>query len=472
MARLVLATLLLIMTVLPAQNPASARPTRAPTEAVLSRAADGTWLLDYRFSRAAPAWFFVRSSDDLHGKPWRAQSWTVETPGVRIERIGHYDVLVGDGRPLSQVRIRVRPFTDSIAADYAPVLAFSDGGVALYTEHHLVAPLASAGAARDLPADLNGVTFDQVPLRLTVADPGGTLLLDGKLYRDAVRMKPGQDGTYLYSGAARAVETPAFAGIVDPGLPPWIREELDRFTPRLFDLYTARLGKPSGTRPTLLAAWGGTDFKGFSQGGSVLRNMVVMNLKGTALIEASVVRRAQIRWFIGHEGAHFWLGQTVDARRRSDAWITEGGADLLAMRALQQLDPSYDPRATLQEEMDDCIRVNSSKPLSRASERGEHRANYACGAVLMMAAEGAARKSAATADLFTWLRALIDSGRREAMVGAEDWVAAYAASGGADADGVRSFLSRGVSDPATFLHALLVANGVGAHRDGDRVILD
>lgn len=450
---------------------AQARGAKGPTDVVLSRGSDGTWLLEYRFARAAPAWFFVRSSNAIDGKPWRARSLQVETPGVRLERIGHYDVLVGDGRPLSAVRIRVTPYIDPIIADYQPVLAFSDGGVGIYSDHHLLAPLASSAAAKELPLDLNGFPFEQVATRLTVRDPGKALLFEGKLYRDAVRLKLEKQQSYIYSGPARAVATPAFVGIIDPGLPQWTRDELDRFTPRLFDFYTQRLGKPTGARPTLLAAWGGTAFKGVSQGGSVLDGMVVMNLKGAGMVDPKPALIAQTRWFIGHEGAHFWMGQTVRAKRRSESWMTEGGADLMAVRALAHYDPAYDVRARLQRSIDECITVNGSKPLSGALERGEHRANYDCGAVLMMAAEGAARKRDAKSDLFTWLQTLIEPNRKTGLVTADDWIGAFTAVGGVGAADVRVFLDRGVPDPAAFIAELLASNGVAVRRDGARVIL-
>ena len=44
--------------------------------------------------------------------------------------------------------------------------------------------------------------------------------------------------------------------------------------------------------------------------------------------QPEIVERS--RWFIGHEGAHFWLGQTVRYAFADEAWITEGGADLMA----------------------------------------------------------------------------------------------------------------------------------------------
>jgi hypothetical protein len=452
-------------------TPSTARPGTAMTEAVFSRDGDGTWLLEYRFTRAAPAWFFIRSANALDGKPWRAQSWRVETPGVRLERVGHYDVLIGDGRPLKAVRIRVRPYSDPVQADYQPVLAFSDGGVGVFSDHHLAAPLSTIDAARALPADLNGVAFDQVPTRFTVRDPGTTLLFDGKLQRGTVSLMLDTHQAYVYSGPARAVATPAFVGIIDPGLPVWAKDELNRFTPRLFDYYTKRLGRPAGRRPTLLASWGGATQPGVSLGGSVLDGMVVMNLKGAAMVDPKPALLAQTRWFIGHESAHFWMGQTIRTARRSAAWMTEGAADVMAVRALAHFHPTYDARGRLQKSIDDCIAINGSKPLSGAFERGEHRANYACGAVLMMVAEGAERKRDARADLFTWLRKLIDPNRKAGVVTPDHWLRAFAASGGAGAEHVRTFLDRGAPDPAALIAELLSSNGVAVRRDGTRVIL-
>lgn len=469
--RLLALVLGLACTIFGLATPTLARPAKVMTDAVLSRDGDGTWLLEYRFARDAPAWFFIRSANALDGKPWRPQSWRVETPGVRLERIGHHDVLIGDGTPLKTVRIRVRPYSDPVQADYQPVLAFSDGGVGVFSDHHLAAPLATIAAARDLPADLNGVAFDQVPTRFTMRDPGKTLLFNGKLHRGTVSMMLDQHQAYVYSGPARAVATPAFVGIIDPGLPLWAREELNRFTPRLFDYYTERLGTPAGTRPTLLASWGGATLPGVSLGGSVLEAMVVMNLKGAAMVDPQPALLAQTRWFIGHEGAHFWMGQTVRTARRSAAWMTEGAADVMAVRALAHFYPDYDARERLQQSIDACIAVNGGKPLSGAFERGEHRANYACGAVLMMAAEGAARKGDPRADLFTWLRTLIDPNRKAGVVTPDHWLTAFAASGGAGGEQVRTFLDSGVPDPAAFIAELLATNGVAVRRDGARVIL-
>jgi uncharacterized protein YceK len=469
---------ILLATCLALAGCGSIRERSAPSQpdgatATLTRDSGSGWLLEYRFAHAAPAWFFVRSALDLDGKPWRARSFTVETPGVRLERQGRYDVLVGDATPLSSVRIRVRPFPESISADYTPALAFSDGGIAFYSEHHLVAPLPSAAAAAALPPDLNGVEFETVPLRFTLRDPGRNLLFGGKRLRGEASLMLNGDDAYLYSGAARPVETPAFVGIIDPGLPQWVTAELHAFTPRLFDYYTDRLGKPRGDRPTALVAWGGAELKGYSVGGSVLKGMVVMNMRGAQVASPNPAVRTRMRSFIGHEAAHFWLGQTVRYGGRSEAWITEGAADLMAFRAFKHLDPGYDDRADLQRSIDDCLKVNGTKPLGKAAERGEHRASYACGAVLALAAEGAARKRDLGADIFTWLKHLIDANRADGVVTQADWLDAFAAvrADPAVTAAVRHFLDEGTPDPGGFVYDLLAGSGVAVRREGERVLL-
>ena len=49
---------------------------------------------DYTFSEDAPVWAFIRSSLTMESRqPWRPADWTVVTPGVVLERVGHLDVL-------------------------------------------------------------------------------------------------------------------------------------------------------------------------------------------------------------------------------------------------------------------------------------------------------------------------------------------------------------------------------------------
>jgi hypothetical protein len=92
------------------------------------------WSAEFEFDRGVAAWVLPRSDVTRDGgKPWRPQSWSVETRGVRLQRRGFYDVLTADrGEVPLHVRVRFTPFAAGLQADYAPALAFTDGSVALY----------------------------------------------------------------------------------------------------------------------------------------------------------------------------------------------------------------------------------------------------------------------------------------------------------------------------------------------------
>lgn len=445
--------------------PAAAKPGVAVT---VTREKSGDWLVDYRFISTAPVWFFTRSAGDLQGQPWRPQSWTVETPGVKLERIGRYDALTGNGKPLRRVRIRMRPFAHPLSADYTPALAFSDGGLAIYTHHFQLAPAKGRAVVEAMPLDLNGVELDMTSTSLSFRDPGRRMLLLGKTSRGRASLSLDGTDAYLYDGDAKVIDTESFAGVVDSGLPAWARQELDGFMPRLIQLYTDKLGKPGIGRPMVLLAWQGSEKNGYSMGGSVLTGMVVMQISGKQVLSSHPALLAGIRAFLGHESGHFWLGQTIRYARRSDAWITEGGADILSVRGLEQLVPGFSARESLQAKLDECMKLTGpNEPLAQAEERGEHRAHYGCGAMLMLAAESARRRAEPEADGFTFLRELIDAHRAEKSVGLDDWLAHFEKFSGAEAAReVRGFVTSGAPVPAEFWARLFALTGVPVTYEG------
>lgn len=449
---------------------AAPSPRQQPVTITLERQGNGGWIADYRFGEAAGAWVFPRSNPDIDNRPWRQRSWAVETRGVRLVRLGRYDALVGDGGVPRHVRIRVEPFGRPLKADYTPALIFSDGGIAFYTDQFLASPqpTSAAVAALAFEADL-----PERPTSIVVHAPGQRLLVRGVATTGVARLAPDATDTYVFAGATRVIATDAFAGIIDPGVPAWARGELDAFLPRLLGLYAARLGRPVGERPMVMVSWGGATRPGSSMGGSVLGGLVVMDLSGQQVLAPSAPVLDRLRWFFGHEAAHFWLGQTVHYQTARDAWITEGGADIFAIRALGVLAPGYDMRHELQGEVDDCLKVNGARPLSGASERGETRANYACGAVLMLAAEAAERRRAPGADAATFVRRLIDANRADGVVTARDWLDAFrVASGDAATTGrVAAFIDRGAPDSVAFLAELFTATGVPFTRTSTGVTL-
>ncbi|MCW3848776.1 hypothetical protein OF829_16180 [Sphingomonas sp. LB-2] len=443
--------------------PAASPPAPKGVTVTVTRGEGDEWIADYQFDQASPVWFFPRSGIDEKGQPWRLQVWTVETPGVRLVRAGHYDLLTAD-TPLKRVRIRMKLYTDQPEAEYAPVLRFSDGALAFFSDQFYVVPTKSIAAARALPVDLNGVGTDGTPVTLVLSDPGHRLLLRGKpITTGHVSFALDTGNTYLYTGNAPVIDTPAFAGVLDTGLPDWVKAELRDFTPRLMALYRDKLGIPAIGKPMALIAWGGDKPEGISLGGGVVDGMVVMQIRGARALTRSPETTSWMRWFIGHESAHFWMGQTLHYERISEGWITEGAADFLATRALQRLVPEYDPKTDLRDAMHDCLRfVGPMEALSRSEDRGEPRANYGCGAMLLLAAEAATRKHDPKADSFTFLRGLIDANRIDTYVNTREWLERFKLATGDAAltAEVRAFITTGVPDPKAFWRHLFAVTGV------------
>jgi hypothetical protein len=433
------------------------------------------WTADYALDRDAPAWLFTDSAlARADNQPWRPRAFTVLTPGVRVERRGWHDVLVSeDGGPVPRnVRIRFEPFSGDLLAAYDPALKFTDGSVALYTDQFDMRPLADAAAAAaaadDLPMDLNGVELEGDTVRALFRDRAGSVLMNGERRAEAERPEA---PTYVLFGDVAVDETEHLAAVFDPELPDWIETELSAFTPQVMSYYADRLGAGQSARPTLMVSWAGPTPSLLSMGGSVLPGLIIMTFEGVGALEPTPEVRSGARWFIAHEGAHFWLGQVVSYERVRDMWITEGGADILAARAMAEVDPAYDALPALQTAVDECSDF-AARPIHTAAERSEHQAYYACGAVFHMLAEAGAARTGG--DVFTVVRGLIDASREDEILSADEWLAELTRlTGDASLAGdIRRLLTDGAADPTAEIASLFQRAGV-AHevRDGRVVLL-
>lgn len=219
-----------------------------------------------------------------------------------------------------------------------------------------------------------------------------------------------------------------------------------------------------------MATWNGPTPGLTSMGGSVLPGLIVMTLQGRDMLESSTEVQHHFRWFIAHEAAHFWLGQTLRYERMRDMWITEGGADLMAIRALQDLMPNYDPLPVLQEAIDDCIALSHRQNISDAAARSEHRAYYACGAVFGLIAESVQSRRDG-GDFFDFLRPLIEAGRSDGVLIRTMWLDALSRISGDPtlAANIETLLDEGAADPAFTIASLFRRTGVPHEVEGGGV---
>ena len=460
-----------------AVSSAEARPPAASQDAGGSRPAvtvtrDGdAWTAEYELDRDAPVWAFFNSAllEETH-LPWRPDQWRVVTPGVVLERSAARDILrTTDGGPVPRrVQIAFTPKPENLEAEYE-VLVFTDGSVAMPSGLFDVFPLASVAAVAEVPHDLTDYPLETGPSSVTWRDRAGPVLFRGQRVAAATAVAA---ETYVLFGQVELAESDGLVTVIDPQLPPWIGAAVKDFAPSIAEVYARRLGPGQSDRPTVMISWNGPTPGRTSMGGSVLPGLVVMKFDGAGVVEPSARVLSMARWFIGHESAHFWLGGVVTYERARDAWITEGGADLMAIRAVKVIDPAWDARAELQKEVDDCIRL-ADQPVVEAAERGEHRANYACGAVFAMVAESAQRR-ATGGDWFDFLKPLIDASRADGVLTRDEWLDALDAVSGDRLlrQDMETLLDEGSPLAAELVAGLLGRSGVAMRREAGRVVLE
>lgn len=417
------------------------------------------WTANYSFDRDAAAWGFFRSALTEHGrKPWRPVSWAVTTPGVRLERRGRYDLLVSDaGTVPREVSISFRPFADRLLSDYDAAILFSDGTVGLFSDHFNVFPLPSAAAAETLPLDLDSEAMGTPPTRISFRDRNGPVLHAGGRSPE-VSLVAAEN--YVLFGPAEPVQNEHIATVIDPALPEWLRKPLTNSTLRILSFYGDKLGPRAGDKPMLLVSWAGPTKGLRSIGGGVVPGQVMLRFEGEALLNEDPAARDSARWAVAHEGAHFWLGNTVGYASSDQAWIMEGGADLLAVRATSALEPDFNARTMLQNLADECVTLSAGKAVREAALRNEQRAYYACGAMFALAAEAAARRNGG--DYFSFWRGLIDANRADGTVSQEEWLAEVTrlSEDPLIAANIRQMVDVGVADPARSLAAIFIRAGV------------
>jgi len=413
------------------------------------------WTVDYEFDRESPVWVFPRTDVTREDQiEWRPSSWTVETPGVKLERRGFYDTLTARGNVPKRVRIRFTPFTKSLRDDYTPALQFTDGSVALFVAQFETFPMESVREVKALPSDLNNQYVPDAKLQYVLRDVAGPVWLRGK--RSPVATTDDKN-TYVFFGNLKPLETPAMVGFIDPQLPEWIRGFLAQSIPDILGRYTQELGPPPGMKPTILLSWAGPTPELTSRAGSVLPGLIVLTYEGAGVLSEDESARVEGLQFIAHEAAHFWLGQTVAYEYARDAWITEGGADLLAMRLTTLEVAAYDWRVDFNKAIEDCVDLTRKRGIETARDRGENRAYYACGAVFGLIAESASGRS-----FFNFVKRIVDANRADGIVTRAEWLATLdAVSRKPDLSrDIARLLDRGVPDPKAFIASLFERAGV------------
>ena len=365
----------------------------AAVEITVTHLADSdSWRVDYELSEPVRELVFVRTQTNF-----RSASWRLDGPEVEFGVKDEYEVVRGsDGASFTGFSLVAPSSTALLPKDYAQNYSFTDGSSLLYTGHFTVAESAAD------PVDYT--------LRLVPAN-SERIVVHGQLYAGAVTVAdPGDDGLFAYFGELEPLEGENYIAVIDPGLPDWLTSLLPEYLPSLFDLYAARLGDGLPRRPSIYFSFGEGDSESthFS-GGALLDGTYQIRATGRAWFEPSAFLRSFVPTSIAHESVHLWNGHATSTDGDAGAaWMHEGGAEILAWRAMRELghlsQEEFDTK--LRDAHEACTAALDGRPLASVASTGEHGLLYTCGAVIGRASELALEQNGS--DIFAFWSELID----------------------------------------------------------------
>lgn len=365
-----------------AEKPAT--KTSLPVEINTALKLESNRVLTVHYTASAPVQRleFSRSPDAQ-----RTARWTPVTDEFQITHEDGVDYVSRiDGEGFSAVTFQ-SPITYTVLPkDYAPYMPYSDGGVLLHSGRFQVCPAAC----------MSETSGDEYPMQLSSND-NGPIILKGEVSETDVSWIDSRDGTMVYVGRAKPIETDHVIAIIDPKLPIDIKTLLNALFPEMMDYFAVKLGTLE-QKPMLFAALdrdaapdGNPLSNNFSSQGGTLPGQVFMHLAGDGWLEPLDVRGDYagefLAWFFAHEAAHLYQRASDYNSIEEDAWIHEGSAEAFAAITMQELelasDASIETRKT--QSVEKCLEGLKQGDLRTAGSRQDFDLYYSCGMVIQLA---------------------------------------------------------------------------------------
>ncbi len=285
-----------------------------PTRLTLTHTATDTWRADYVMAEPVTAIDFGAAAQVLE---FRKKAWRVLTPGVTLVERDGKELASAGGKPFTTLSVEIGTYKPFAQGSYAAINRFSDGGSAFYLGFlQGMVHQDGSGAERDMLPTLtmHGLAGETV-LWPTLRTPD----LDGYAYFGPA--KPGAGLTNL---------------ILDPQTPNWLAQVMIETSAKVSQYYTTAFGRTLERPVPILIAVGGFDSSGFSMKGGALGGQVVYRVEGNSLKKDSPAMRDMVRMIVAHEMAHIWQRNVLRGGvGEGEPWIHEGGAESLAIAALE-----------------------------------------------------------------------------------------------------------------------------------------
>jgi hypothetical protein len=425
------------------------------------------WNVTYKFSKAVDKAVFYRSTN-----LFRHSNWVVETPNVNLVLSqageGHEDreeFVSKDGTKFDAVVIRLESYFGETPKDYEFFLKFTDESQLMYTGHFNVYPPESVSDPSSIESVQTTFTFISLGNRI--------FYLGNGFNEKAVWKDPNGAGTYVYFGEIQPLQTDLFVGIIDPGMPGWLKATLFDSIPKLFSEYTQSLKFKLVNRPIIFFNYK-KEKDGLGAGGGVLPGVIQMRIEGKDWESESADLREHAVFLIAHEAAHLWNGGNgqlfiYDGPEKS-FWMHEGGANALAFRASYRMGVYGQDRLNeiFTKEVNNCIELIGTNALNDASKLRIFGAYYSCGSTIGLLVEAATRKLNPNFTLFDFWSELFKRAESNDHRYSQNSFLKLMSDLSSDSTltrAVEGFVNSGVANPKEFFREQLKAVGVTVEDD-------
>lgn len=287
----------------------------------------------------------------------RRLTWTFDGAGATLSPDG---LEIAFSTPTRTFGVLLRPDVADGQFDrtYTPIVAFNSGGAcAVFTDYLLP---KSGGSVH-------------------VVGPG----LKGGRRTDGTRRsiwRANDAPVYLVVGTADVDATELRALTIDPQMPPWIGDSLERSVTSILAQYAAATGTRPKEQPWILATYQSQrrpDQPAFR--GDVSAGVIRLNLIGPQWSDFDGELEYRLNAFVAHELFHLWNRSLWNVAAPSLVWLFEGGAEAAAHDALRMF--SGDRRRYEREISISLTRCATARGLTLNDKlAGQGKTAYDCGA--------------------------------------------------------------------------------------------
>lgn len=333
----------------------------------LNKSERGDWSVEYKTSEPIKRIVFHNSPNGSRVDRWSSNSGDFEiTYQEKQESIQRKD-----GEPFTTAKFSLTSTYTHLPKNYGPFSPLSNGGMIIHSGRFFAC------------ADVCGKRANNWQFSLTVPSDEH-IILNGEVLKETASWSDRDSGKSIYTGKQKPAEAAGTLSIIDQGLPPVIRQSLDKNIPKLMLYFEKNLGKLSSNyKPTLFASY--SNRPGKSTQGGVLPNQIFMHWDTDDLEEKANnddFLKSTLKTF-AHETAHFFQS-TSTFNSTAEAWVHEGSAELFAINALLELYPDTKNyvEAFKAKSVDQCIEALKTLSLEKASENGKFQMHYHCGMLI------------------------------------------------------------------------------------------